>query len=307
MPDLEEIKEQMGPLGFKHNLIMDLVKELPAVMDEGEIIKKWVFGDAKGILGGNGLIVATNERLIFLAHKLVGKRIEIFPYKEIRSIRFKKGILRGEITVSLSDGQYLLTNVFNEFGMKFCQYVMSANINVKQVMASKDFEAPINALSHSDEDVRTNALRVLEKLGEESVERLIEAAIHLDSDVRLGAAEALGTLDKYAVVIIRGGLIKYVNNRLPRINGFSRGELEEKLFINFVSPKFRELLLDRYKRRIAGEKIVSTYEAEILSKDGRSIPVEISAYLVEYEGRPADLALIREIPKKSKKSLKVAQ
>jgi two-component system, NtrC family, sensor kinase len=52
---------------------------------------------------------------------------------------------------------------------------------------------------------------------------------------------------------------------------------------------------DRYTRRLAGETVPDKYEIEILAKDGRSIPMEISASVIEYEAKPADMAIIRDM------------
>jgi PAS domain S-box-containing protein len=97
------------------------------------------------------------------------------------------------------------------------------------------------------------------------------------------------------IVILQDGLVKFLNSKISEITGFLVEEGLEKPFIDFVSPEYRKLLMERYKRRITGEKIPNRYEAELLSKEGKKIPVEINASKIEYEGRPADMAIIRDI------------
>ncbi len=112
------------------------------------------------------------------------------------------------------------------------------------------------------------------------------------------------------IVIIQDHLLKFINPVIADISGFSMNEVIGKPFIGFVSSPFKEVVNDTYEKRIAGEEIPTKYEAELISKYGKIIPVEINASLIEYEGKPADMAIIRDITdrkateKEIKKSLK---
>jgi PAS domain S-box-containing protein len=124
------------------------------------------------------------------------------------------------------------------------------------------------------------------------------------------AEEALRQSDeKYAalvekgndgIIIIQDGVLKFVNSKMLEVTGFSMNETLGRAFLDFVSPESRGLVADRYSRRIAGESVSDRYEIEILSRDGEKIPVEISASIIEYEGRPADMAIIRDISERRK-------
>jgi PAS domain S-box-containing protein len=102
------------------------------------------------------------------------------------------------------------------------------------------------------------------------------------------------------VIIIQDGLLKFVNSKLVEMTGFSSEESLRKPFIDFVSPAYLSLVAATYKKRLAGEATPDKYEIEILAKDGRSIPVEISASIIEYEGKPADMAIIRDITERKR-------
>lgn len=55
-------------------------------------------------------------------------------------------------------------------------------------------------------------------------------------------------------------------------------------------------MLDRNQKRMAGEKQLSTrFEAELLHKSGRKILVESNTSVIQYEGKPADLVIMRDI------------
>jgi PAS domain S-box-containing protein len=167
--------------------------------------------------------------------------------------------------------------------------------DVVKLKRKKDIEGLVKALDCKDRDVRRDVMKALEELGELAIKPLTHLMEDVDGEIRLGAAEALGRINKDGVAILRGGLIKFVNTRVSKINGFSKRELIEKQFINFVAPEYHEKVLRRYKKRVSYEWAPNRYEIEIISKDSGKIPVEIDASLIEYGGRPADLVVLRDL------------
>jgi len=110
------------------------------------------------------------------------------------------------------------------------------------------------------------------------------------------------------IIIVQDGILQFANSKMVELTGFSLDKALGRSFVDFVSSGKRELVVDRYKRGMSGEDIPSKYEIEILSKDGGKIPVEVSASSIEYEGRPADMAIIRDITerKRAEESIKRA-
>lgn len=97
------------------------------------------------------------------------------------------------------------------------------------------------------------------------------------------------------IIIIQDFVLKFVNSRMIELTGFTKEEVIGKPFYDYVSSEYKEMLVERVKKRLKGEAVPGKYEIDILSKDGSIIPVEINASLIEYEGRPADMAIIRDI------------
>jgi diguanylate cyclase (GGDEF)-like protein/PAS domain S-box-containing protein len=62
----------------------------------------------------------------------------------------------------------------------------------------------------------------------------------------------------------------YVNEAFERLLGAHAGELLGRRFDDFVHPEEREDALQRYKRRIAGEKVIKHFEVRLLKADGKS-------------------------------------
>jgi two-component system sensor histidine kinase/response regulator len=97
------------------------------------------------------------------------------------------------------------------------------------------------------------------------------------------------------IVIIQDGSIKFANSTITSMVGLAPEGIIGKPFINLISPTYREVVFDRYQERISGKEPPNRYEIELFSRDGKKILVDVSASLIEYEGRPADMAIIRDI------------
>jgi len=111
------------------------------------------------------------------------------------------------------------------------------------------------------------------------------------------------------IAILQDGVTTFVNPKMLEIYGFTAGEILGKPFLDFVSPEYRDLVVDRYKKRMSGEKVPNIYELEIFAKDGSKIPLEINASRIEYQGSPADMVIVRDITerKQMEEALRGAQ
>ncbi|UGV39704.1 PAS domain S-box protein [Methanococcoides orientis] len=97
------------------------------------------------------------------------------------------------------------------------------------------------------------------------------------------------------IFIIQDNLLKFVNQKFIDISGFSKNELIGSPFFNLVSTEYKELSLKRHTQRFSSDNVPNNYEIEILSENGSLVPVEISGSVIEYEGKPANMAIIRDI------------
>ncbi len=102
------------------------------------------------------------------------------------------------------------------------------------------------------------------------------------------------------IVILQNGVFIFINPKMVEMSHFSIKDMLGKSFIDYVAPGFKNLVIERYQKRIAGEIVPDRYEIEILTREGKTIPVEINASLIEYEGKPADMAIIRDITERRK-------
>ena len=102
------------------------------------------------------------------------------------------------------------------------------------------------------------------------------------------------------VVILQDGLIKFANSRIQGLSGLTIEETVGKSFVDFVSPQFRPLAAEMYRRRTLGQDTPGRYEIAITNKDGKEIPVEVNANKIDFEGKPADIAIIRDITERKR-------
>jgi PAS domain S-box-containing protein len=70
--------------------------------------------------------------------------------------------------------------------------------------------------------------------------------------------------------------------------------LTGKEFSDFLDPDERPRIAELYQRRLAGEKVPSTYETMLRRHDGGQVYVELNAGVISYQGQPADLVIVRD-------------
>ena len=97
------------------------------------------------------------------------------------------------------------------------------------------------------------------------------------------------------ICIIQDGIVKFTNSRLSDLWGGESEDIIDAPFTNFIHPDEHKKLTEYYKRRIKGEASPSVYESVLLKKNGNIIQVELSAGIINYQGKPADMVIVRDI------------
>jgi len=101
-------------------------------------------------------------------------------------------------------------------------------------------------------------------------------------------------------IIVLGSDGRFIDcNEITSQNlGYTREEFLRLTPADIVHPDFHELMRENQKKLWAGEPIV--FESIYCAKDGREIPVEVSAQKSIYEGNPAILAVARDITERKR-------
>lgn len=102
------------------------------------------------------------------------------------------------------------------------------------------------------------------------------------------------------VVVVQDGVCRYANPAAAEMGGYQVEKIVGKPLLDFVAPESREEVLDRYRKRMEGKPVPAFYEASLLRKDGTAFVAEISASIMGYGGRPADMMVVRDITERKR-------
>lgn len=161
MPDLDEVQKQIkNKRSLGKFLSRREVKELPSILWEDESVESIIQGTYNN---GNGILVATNKRLIFVDKGFVKLKVEDFPYDKISTIQYETGMLLGKMSVFTSGNRAEIKNLVKQETKPFAEYVR-ARITSKAAHAS--FPVNQSASSSGDSDNTQNKIQQLEKLAE---------------------------------------------------------------------------------------------------------------------------------------------
>jgi len=134
--------------------------------------------------------------------------------------------------------------------------------------------------------------------------------IEIDITERKHAEEALKESEtKYCtlveqakdiVIIVQDGCLKFVNKSFLKLTGYSESEIEDLNILDLVTLRDREILTNHYNALINGEMSSQLYETKMICKDQSAKDVEISAVKIQFNGKPAMMAIIRDLTERKK-------
>jgi len=107
------------------------------------------------------------------------------------------------------------------------------------------------------------------------------------------------------IAIIQDDKIKFVNQKVVDSLGYPLSEIENNDFVKFVHPDEYNTLMERNKQRFSGKVVSDTYESILINRKGELINVIISGGLIDYEGKPANLAIIHDITRRKKAEIEM--
>ena len=101
--------------------------------------------------------------------------------------------------------------------------------------------------------------------------------------------------DFEGVEITQNDRIMFANTQFAEMLGYTPTEMEEVKFTNIFTEQGLKDLYERQKIRQSGKPVPNQYETTFLKKDGTVIDVEIRYKIIDYLGKPATFAVIRDI------------
>jgi PAS domain S-box-containing protein len=100
---------------------------------------------------------------------------------------------------------------------------------------------------------------------------------------------------KDGVYIIQNEKIIYVNKALLNMLGRKKEEILATHFSDLVAPKYKEIVLKNYHKRLQQKVVDNEYEIELLHKTGEKIPVILSSGLINYNDNIAIEGTVKDI------------
>jgi PAS domain S-box-containing protein len=109
--------------------------------------------------------------------------------------------------------------------------------------------------------------------------------------------EALLSIINDGLVILQDDTVKFANEGMLKMIEMGIDEVMGKQFIELIHPDYKQAVADRWKERLEGDGTRSKYEAVIVSGKGKSLPIEINATSIVYNGKPAEMLVLRDLTK----------
>lgn len=173
---LDQIKELLQEKEQKNSIVEDQLKEL-GISKQSRYWGRREISELESILisdeklfaltqgtynNGNGILVGTNKRLIFIDKGLIfGLKIEDFGLDKITSIQYESGLLLASIKILASGNIAKIENVDKAEAKDFCE---KARIKLSEIKNSE----PIQIIQNNQIDVADQLLK-LSKLKEQGI------------------------------------------------------------------------------------------------------------------------------------------
>jgi diguanylate cyclase (GGDEF)-like protein/PAS domain S-box-containing protein len=132
---------------------------------------------------------------------------------------------------------------------------------------------------------------------------MVSAVNHLlgrmaaQADRAAAATAPIGSLGDrvHEAVLIQGKTIRYANPQFANLMGSKVAELLGRRLEDLVPPDHKDLVADNMRRRLAGEPAAERYEIDLVGVTGQSARLELSTWVVDFEGERALLVVGVEV------------
>ncbi len=109
------------------------------------------------------------------------------------------------------------------------------------------------------------------------------------------------------ILIAQDGEFRFVNPAMCQMLKRTEKQLIDSDFIQYIHPDDRQMVMDKYTRRMRGEPVETGYSFRILASDGEIRHVWIRSNLIEWNGNAATLNLLSDITDLHQQELRIKE
>ena len=196
------------------------------------------------------------------------------------------------IAVVLMAGYRTIRNITNPIQkLNEAAEILAAG-NTVQSIHNRTRLYELNALTDIFNQMSRKLQKAIAKLKKENSQRKLtqEALTKSEEKYRL-VVENAGE----AITIGQNGRFVFFNPKFEELIGYSHEEIAFHPYTVFIHPDDRNMVYERYMKRMQGENIISVYPFRMIKKSGKTLWIELKAVRIEWEGKPASLSFISDI------------
>ncbi len=97
------------------------------------------------------------------------------------------------------------------------------------------------------------------------------------------------------IIVIQDNFIKFGNPKALKITGYDEKTIMERPFFEIFHPEDRDLIVERYLKRLKGYNVPNIYSCRIIDREGCTKWIELNSVLISWMGRPAALVFFNNI------------
>lgn len=145
---------------------------------------------------------------------------------------------------------------------------------------------------------------------------ILEHNRRLEEEVRERTAELRESELKYKTLVeeindgyfvVQDEVVVFANMAFCQMHGYQKGEILGKNFYDLVASVSRNEIIEKYKKSMKRESTPRVFEYMRLTKEGLQFPTEITAKVTQYENRPCNIGICRDLTERVKMEKRVRE
>ncbi|WP_251330236.1 PAS domain S-box protein [Haloplanus pelagicus] len=109
------------------------------------------------------------------------------------------------------------------------------------------------------------------------------------------------------VAVVQDESFTFVNDRFVEITGYDRPTLLDGPFYDVFTPESREVVRERYRRRVAGESPPDRYDVTVETADGDVRTLDLVVSRIRHGGEPATMVNFRDVTERRRREREYEQ